>query len=86
FADKNINNVNAVVTGIINGIRIPFPLPNPDGCTSLPCPLDQGVPYTYTASLPVSQMYPKISVEVEWALQNEHQQVIACVLIPAKIE
>lgn len=81
-------NVTTVVHGIIMGVEMPFPLPNPNACVNsgLECPLTKGTNYDYVATLPVLKSYPKVKVDVKWELKTENKDVIICVLIPAKIE
>ena len=58
--------VKASVHGIISGIPMPFPFPQPDACvdSGLACPLQNGQDYTYTTQIPISSSYPK--VDVSW--------------------
>lgn len=60
----SVEKVNTVVHGIIEGLPIPFPLPNPDGCkeTGLECPLVKGKTYSYATVLPVRKSYPKVRI------------------------
>lgn len=58
-----VTEVKTVVHGIIMGMEMPFPLPNPDACkdSGLSCPLMKGQNYEYVASLPIRRAYPKVS-------------------------
>lgn len=58
----SVEQVNTIVHGIIMGVEMPFPLPNPDGCvgSGLTCPLEKGKNYAYVATLPVLKSYPKV--------------------------
>lgn len=57
-----MEKVNTVVIGIIEGLPIPFPLPNPDGCkeNGLECPLTKDKTHSYLTTLPVMRAYPKV--------------------------
>lgn len=57
-----IPEVKTVVHGIIMGMEMPFPLPNPDACkdSGITCPLKKDQNYEYIASLPVMRAYPKV--------------------------
>lgn len=59
----NIANVNTEVHGIIMGVEMPFPLPNPNACenSGLICPLKKDQKYAYKATLPVLKVYPTVS-------------------------
>uniref|UniRef100_A0A336L530 CSON004915 protein n=1 Tax=Culicoides sonorensis TaxID=179676 RepID=A0A336L530_CULSO len=84
---KPVNKVEALVWGKIAEIDVPFPLPNPNGCTSnVSCPVQPNTPQAYETTLPVLKVYPKIPVLVKWELVNEKKEVIVCVLIPAQIK
>lgn len=61
--DKDsVAKVTTIVHGIILGVEMPFPLPNPDGCvdSGLSCPLEKDKQYAYVATLPVLKSYPKV--------------------------
>ncbi|GJQ86080.1 hypothetical protein Trydic_g10048 [Trypoxylus dichotomus] len=89
FIPKNdIQNVSAVVHGIILGVPIPFDLPNPDGCrdSGLACPLKGGQTYAYQTSFPILKKYPRVSVDVKFELEDPNSSDITCSLIPSKIQ
>lgn len=60
----NVEMVSSVVHGIIEGLPIPFPLPNPDGCkdNGLECPLKKDKTYSFLTTLPVLKSYPKVNI------------------------
>lgn len=62
--DVDTTNLTAVVHGVIMGLAVPFPLPNPDGCvdSGVTCPLTTGNSYKYKAVLPVLNEYPQVSL------------------------
>uniref|UniRef100_H2YI48 NPC intracellular cholesterol transporter 2 n=1 Tax=Ciona savignyi TaxID=51511 RepID=H2YI48_CIOSA len=61
----------AYVYGILDGVSVPFPLPQPDGCMSnLKCPLKSNQTYVYSATLPVLSLYPDVKLVVKWELQD----------------
>lgn len=64
FTAAEVKKINAVVYGVLEGVPIPFPLPNPDGCTNsgLKCPLEKGTPYKYHSIIPVKKIYPAVSL------------------------
>lgn len=64
---------SAKVYGIIDGIKVPFPIGQPDGCknSGLTCPLQSGKTYVYTATLPVHAIYPSVKVLVQWILSDK---------------
>ncbi|CAB3375452.1 Hypothetical predicted protein [Cloeon dipterum] len=55
--------LEAVVHGVIAGLPVPFNLPNPDACTTggLTCPIQTNTQLTYTNSLPILKVYPRVS-------------------------
>lgn len=62
-ADKNITSGKTVVHGIIDGVPVPFPIPNPDVCEDhgITCPMPAEEPQTFKAILPVKSEYPSVS-------------------------
>lgn len=64
----DVPEVTTVVHGIISGIKMPFPLKNPDACvdSGLVCPLQKNVNYEYMQTLPVLKIYPKVSVNPQF--------------------
>jgi len=82
--------VNTRVHGILAGIPIPFPLPNEDGCSqaggNLPCPLTIGQAVNYQTSLPVSRVYPSLSLKVRWQLVDQNKRDIICIEFPVQLK
>ena len=51
-----------MVHGIVMGVAIPFPIPEPDGCKSgISCPIEKDKTYSYLNKLPVKSEYPSVS-------------------------
>ncbi|KAB1277857.1 NPC intracellular cholesterol transporter 2 [Camelus dromedarius] len=89
----------AVVHGIVLGVSIPFPIPEPDGCKSgINCPIQKDKTYSYLNKLPVKNEYPSVSdlvvedakglikLVVQWELQDDKDQRLFCWQIPVQIE
>jgi len=87
-SNENTKKVTAQVHGVIGGVPLPFPLPNPDACqgSGLTCPLQSNTAYIYTNLLQVKKEYPRISVDIKWELVDENGKDLVCVLFPAKIQ
>ncbi|XP_045480354.1 NPC intracellular cholesterol transporter 2 homolog a-like [Harmonia axyridis] len=81
------DTLKSVVHGIIFGESKRFDLPNSDGCvdSGVVCPMAKDSVNTYVSSLPVKKIYPKLSVDVKWELQNKDGKDIVCIIIPAKL-
>ncbi|XP_060685379.1 NPC intracellular cholesterol transporter 2-like [Hemiscyllium ocellatum] len=76
----------AKVFGILDGIPVPFPIPNPDGCKSgIKCPIQKNMKYSYVTSLPVEESYPAIKLVVKWELKDANNTDIFCWKIPIQI-
>lgn len=62
FADSAAKNLTVSVTGIVNNVPVPFPLPSNNACfdSGLTCPLIPGQEYTYKLRVPVLEMYPTV--------------------------
>lgn len=80
-------NSTAVVHGILMAVRVPFPIPEPDGCKSgISCPIQKTKTYSYLNKLPVKSEYPSIKLLVEWQLKDDKDQSFFCWQIPVQIE
>nr|BAE32866.1 unnamed protein product [Mus musculus] len=79
-------NSTALVHGILEGIRVPFPIPEPDGCKSgINCPIQKDKVYSYLNKLPVKNEYPSIKLVVEWKLEDDKKNNLFCWEIPVQI-
>ncbi|XP_021034575.1 NPC intracellular cholesterol transporter 2 [Mus caroli] len=79
-------NSTALVHGILEGIRVPFPIPEPDGCKSgINCPIQKDKVYSYLNKLPVKSEYPCIKLVVEWKLEDDKKNNLFCWEIPVQI-
>ncbi|XP_039088286.1 NPC intracellular cholesterol transporter 2 [Hyaena hyaena] len=77
----------AVVYGIVMGLPVPFPIPEPDGCKSgISCPIQKDKTYSYLNKLPVKNEYPSIKVVVKWELLDDKGRSLFCWEIPVQIE
>jgi len=85
--NEDATSAKAVVHGIVAGVPVPFPIPNPDGCkdSGLTCPLKKGTQYTYSTKIPVKPEYPSIKLVVKFELQDQDSNDIFCVQIPVAI-
>jgi Niemann-Pick C2 protein len=87
FKPKNdINKLTASLQGVIMGIPVPFPLPEPDGCKGMEagCPVKAGTESTYQVALEVKKVYPALSLTSRWHLNDGNGDVV-CVEIPVTI-
>ena len=75
------------ISGVIGGIPVPFPLPNPDACKlGVVCPVKQNDVDTASFSLPVLTSYPSLSLYVKLELRaDDVSQDYVCLLFPATI-
>lgn len=64
--------LHAKVYGVVLGVKVAFPLPQPNGCmdSGITCPVAKGQQYTYKATLPIATSYPSLKVVVEWDLMD----------------
>ncbi|KAK7789639.1 hypothetical protein R5R35_007706 [Gryllus longicercus] len=88
--EKLTNSVHANLLGL------PFPFIGVDGtsaCDSVfnadgskaGCPLKKGQQYIYKHSLKVLDIYPKVQVDVHWALAYGNGKRAVCFEVPARI-
>lgn len=79
-------NSSASVYGILAGLPIFFPIPEPDGCKcGISCPIQKDKVYSYLNKLPVKSEYPSIKLVVKWELQDDKKQKLFCWEIPVAI-
>ncbi|KAI2654595.1 epididymal secretory E1 precursor [Labeo rohita] len=76
----------ALVHGVVAGVPVPFPIPQPDGCKSgIQCPIEQQKTYSYVNQLPVKNEYPAIKLVVEWELRDDSSKDLFCIKFPVQI-
>ncbi|XP_051875452.1 NPC intracellular cholesterol transporter 2-like [Pristis pectinata] len=87
FASKTSSQKTvAAVYGLVNGILIPFNIPNADGCKSgIQCPIRSNQNYHYLNYLPVKEEYPSIKLVVQWELKDDLDRYLFCWKIPVQI-
>ncbi|XP_005086437.1 NPC intracellular cholesterol transporter 2 [Mesocricetus auratus] len=79
-------NSSAAVYGILAGLPVFFPIPEPDGCKSgIKCPIQKDKTYSYLNKLPVKSEYPSLKLVVKWELQDDKKQNLFCWEIPVEI-
>ncbi|KAK2567334.1 NPC intracellular cholesterol transporter 2 [Acropora cervicornis] len=82
-----VTSLKVVVQGIIEGVPVPFPIPQPNGCEDhgLDCPLQPNKEYTFKATLPVKSFYPEIKLVVKWKLLDQNANSVFCFELPVQI-
>jgi Niemann-Pick C2 protein len=86
--NSDISAINVLIHGIIAGVPVPFPAPQPDACkdSGLTCPLSAKGTYSYMVQLPILTSYPAVKLTVKWELVDGNtKNDIVCVIIPAEI-
>jgi Niemann-Pick C2 protein len=85
--NEDTTSAKSVVHGIVAGIPVSFPLPNPDACkdSGVKCPLKKGTTYTYSTIIPIKKEYPCIKLVVKWELQDQNSKDIFCIEMPVAI-
>ncbi|CAF2372502.1 unnamed protein product [Rotaria sp. Silwood2] len=75
------------IHGIIAGMPIPFPLPDPDACKlGVQCPINNNDINTASLSLPVLSSYPSMSLHVKIEIiGDDKNHDYACLKFPATI-
>jgi len=84
--NSDVTKLTASLYGVISGIPIPFPLPQPDACVSCGnvCPISAGTETTYSQALKVEPAYPAMKIVSRWVLQSQDSKTV-CVEIPVVI-
>jgi len=85
---SDVSALEASLAGVIAGVPVPFPLPEPDGCVACgnTCPIASGNEVTFTEALKVESYYPALRLVSRWKLtaSGSNDQVF-CVEIPVQI-
>ncbi|XP_076463720.1 NPC intracellular cholesterol transporter 2-like [Babylonia areolata] len=86
-APVDSGSLKAQISGIIEGIRIGWPMPNPDGCkdSGITCPVAQSKQYTYVSTLAVPKGAPQLRLVVEWSLTGASGEKQFCFDFPMEI-
>ncbi|PAA63663.1 hypothetical protein BOX15_Mlig025232g2 [Macrostomum lignano] len=86
-SSESATAVKSVVHGVISGIAVPFPLPDPNACNAMSpkCPLSNGASYKYTNALEVQQAYPTLALVVRWELTDSNNNDLVCFEVPARV-
>ncbi len=73
--------------GVIAGVPVPFPLPEPDACKlGVKCPINAADSNLATMAIPVQASYPSISLYVKLEVKADDQkQDYICLEFPATI-
>ncbi|XP_012533990.1 NPC intracellular cholesterol transporter 2 [Monomorium pharaonis] len=70
------------------GITIEYPYPEQDACKSLTngeCPLSEGDEATYNLKMPISELYPSLSMTIEFGLIDENDNAQVCFLVDGQV-
>ncbi len=80
-------SLKSEVNVILAGVRVPFHLPNPNGCkdSGITCPIKAGSVLTYQTTLPVLKQYPSLRLVVKWDLRDENNNLQFCFEFPLEI-
>ncbi|XP_046370760.1 NPC intracellular cholesterol transporter 2-like isoform X1 [Haliotis rufescens] len=84
-ANAKLTEAKTVVHGIIDGVNTPFPISQPDACQDMTCPVNSGSEVTYTNSIFVREVFPKIRLVVKWEIQDQSGKDFICFEVPAEI-
>lgn len=84
-ANTDSSSLTSKVCGYVGPVCIPFPLPQPDACQELVCPIEAGQEYSYTTSLPIRSEYPVMKVKGRWTMVNQDKSEMLCFYMNLKI-
>ncbi|XP_059156003.1 NPC intracellular cholesterol transporter 2-like [Physella acuta] len=84
-ANQEITEAVTSVHGIIAGVPVPFPLPDPNACHFMTCPIASGATGLYKNAIFVQQVYPKITLLVKYELVASDSTDAVCFTVPATI-
>ena len=63
---ESAGTLQTKVYGIVEGVPVPYPLPNPNACQdcNIKCPVTQGGSYTYKSGFKILSEYPNVSIQM----------------------
>ncbi|KAG1661581.1 NPC intracellular cholesterol transporter 2 [Nymphon striatum] len=78
---EDSKTAKTVLTGIIGGVPLPFPLAKSDACkySGITCPLKKGQEYTYDLSMPIKESYPALTITAKWELKDDNSEDLFCI-------
>ncbi|XP_076463480.1 NPC intracellular cholesterol transporter 2-like [Babylonia areolata] len=86
-SNEDTGTLTSSVHGILGGIPIHFPLPNPNVCQdcNVTCPVKSGESYVYTPNIDVKTEYPSVRLVVKWEVKDNNNADVFCFDVPAEI-
>jgi len=82
------SNLTVTVSGIIEGLEMPWNGVNEDGCDDIvvgQCPMGSGDYWTYGVGIRVEPLYPSTPLIIKWQMRDDSRQAIWCFHLPAEI-
>ena len=85
---ENVQSGKLQTFGVIEGVKVPFPLPNPNACEGhgLVCPLKEGVPATLKLSLAIKPEYPALKLIAQFDMKDQDNKYVFCFKLVVQIE
>lgn len=72
----------------VMGSTIDYPYPEQDACKNLTnnkCPLSKGDEATYNLNMPISELYPSVTLTIEFGLIDENDNVQVCFKVEGQV-
>jgi hypothetical protein len=87
ISEETSNSLRVRVIGKVYGVSIPWRV-NPDNACSYlsTCPVTKDEENTFTLSMPISPLYPSVSVGVTLSLIDNRRKQFVCIKFPAIIQ
>jgi hypothetical protein len=61
--EQTFKSITNLCYGVLAGVKVPFPLPQPDACTNgVSCPINAGTTFTQKISVPILNVYPSVNI------------------------
>ncbi|XP_011159463.1 NPC intracellular cholesterol transporter 2 [Solenopsis invicta] len=87
-ANADAESLKPRVKVTLEGYTFDYPYPEKDACKSLvdsECPLSEGDEATYNLKMPISKVYPSVTLTIEFGLIDENDNVQVCFKLDGKV-
>nr|ABU97461.1 group 2 allergen Ale o 2 [Aleuroglyphus ovatus] len=84
-ANQSSEKVEIKIIAKVNGLEIPVPGVESNGCNHMKCPVTKGQKYTFNYGISIPKLLPNIKALVTAKLIGDHG-VLACLIVDGEIK